>query len=457
MDHPLFKYRNLEEAMTGEGGPLALLRNSTIGPFVFPRVPPEFSNWKDEQRAWKNDVALLDLSYHMTHSYLKGPEALKFLKYIGCNRMENFPLNRGKQLICATPDGYLLGDGICFHTSDDVFRVSGAPMVSDWIQYHMEIGNWDIEYKRDDNQFFRSGDPLLYIYQIQGPHAATLMQDVCDHDFPDIKFFHIGEFTVAGKAVRALRHGMAGVPGFEIFGPWADHEAVLGALERDGAKYKMRKVGGLAYPSTCLESGWLSLPCPAIYDSEYMKPYREWMTPGHLEVLGSLGGSYKADDIKDYYFEPAEVGYGPFIDLDNDCIGREALAKNVNTPKRKKVTLIFNQEDVAKAIADSLFSVDRPAKYMDMPLSIYTTFHYDSVRKDGKHIGVCTYSGVSANANEMLGLAVIDVEFAEPGTEVEMLWGEPDSPKPVVERNVMHTLRATVASVPYFDKSNKRL
>ena len=36
--------------------------------------------------------------------------------------------------------------------------------------------------------------------------------------------------TIAGEDVRALRHGMAGQPGWELFGPWDDREPVHEAL-----------------------------------------------------------------------------------------------------------------------------------------------------------------------------------------------------------------------------------
>ena len=36
--------------------------------------------------------------------------------------------------------------------------------------------------------------------------------------------------TIAGKSVGALRHGMVGQPGWELFGPWADREPVLEAI-----------------------------------------------------------------------------------------------------------------------------------------------------------------------------------------------------------------------------------
>ena len=42
------------------------LRDSQIGPYVYPMVPSEFSNWRDEQRAWRETCALFDQSHHMT-------------------------------------------------------------------------------------------------------------------------------------------------------------------------------------------------------------------------------------------------------------------------------------------------------------------------------------------------------------------------------------------------------
>ena len=68
------------------------------------------------------------------------------------------------------------------------------------------------------------------MYQVQGPRALELMQKVTDGDLPDIKFFHIGNLTINGVPVRALRHGMAGAPGLEMTGEWQHADAVMDAL-----------------------------------------------------------------------------------------------------------------------------------------------------------------------------------------------------------------------------------
>ena len=54
-----------------------MARNSQIGPYVYPGYASEFTNWRDEQRAWRETCCLFDQSYHMTDMYIQGPDALE--------------------------------------------------------------------------------------------------------------------------------------------------------------------------------------------------------------------------------------------------------------------------------------------------------------------------------------------------------------------------------------------
>ena len=59
-------HKNLEEAIKASGGNIvSMLRNSQIGAYVYPVVAPEFTNWRDEQRAWRDTCVLFDQSHHM--------------------------------------------------------------------------------------------------------------------------------------------------------------------------------------------------------------------------------------------------------------------------------------------------------------------------------------------------------------------------------------------------------
>jgi glycine cleavage system aminomethyltransferase T len=269
---------------------------------------------------------------------------------------------------------------------------------------------------------------------------------------PEIKFFNIGEFKIAGRTVRALRHGMAGEPGFEIYGRWEEQQVVREALEKAGERHGMRKVGALAYSTSAQESGWMPMPLPPIYHGAAMKPYREWLTTYFLETIGSLGGSFVSEDIRDYYVDPIEVGYRSLIDFNRDFIGRDALLEKSRNPRRSKVTLVWNNDDVAEVVRSSLFGGRGRAKYMAFPNPMYATFQYDAITKGSKTVGTSQWLAYSANAGSTISLSLVDVEHSAPGTEVKVLWGEPDSQRRTVEQHEVREIRAKVAPAPYFEK-----
>jgi len=449
-------FKNLEQLIAKAGGPVKLLRSSQVGAYVFPVVPPEYTNYGDEQYAWRHGCAFLELSYHQTDLYVYGPGALPLLSRVGINNFRKFPPKRAKQLVACSPDGYLIADGMCFHLEQDYFRIAGSPLISDWVQYNAGNGKYDVELHRDETVSFRPGDPEIYIFQVQGPLALEMMRDVTEGTLPEIGFFHIGDIKIKGRNVRALRHGMAGEHGFELFGPWSEQQIVRDAIYQAGAKYDMKKVGGLAYPMTAVESAWLALPLPAVYHSEATKPYREWLSPMHIESQASLGGSFYSENVMDYYVDAYGMGYERFIDFEHDFIGREALKERGKQPRRKKVTLVWNSDDVTEVIRASLFSSDHPAKRIHLPLAAHATFHYDQVLRGGKHTGTSHFAAYTKNVHAMLSVAIVNEEDSVPGTPVTVLWGETNPMRPNIEKHEVREIRATVAQAPYFEKVIKK-
>jgi vanillate/3-O-methylgallate O-demethylase len=151
----------------------------------------------------------------------------------------------------------------------------------------------------------------------------------------------------------------------------------------------------------------------------------------------------------DYYLTPHDLGYWSFVKFDHDFIGRDALERIADDPKRRKVTLAWNGEDVTRAMG-TMFEKGDPVKYIDLPLSNYATWPYDKVLVDDEIVGLSTFSGYSYNERSMLSLAIVDVDVPE-GAEVTLVWGEEsgDASKPVVERHVQAEFRAVVSPVPY--------
>jgi vanillate/3-O-methylgallate O-demethylase len=441
---------SLESRLQSAGDPIAMVRNSQIGPYVYPNVPSEFSNWRDEQHAWRETSCLFGQSHHMTDLTISGPDALRLLSDLGVNSFNGFAVGKAKQFVCCNPDGYVIGDAILFFLDADRLSLVGRPSAHNWVQYHAETGDYDVTLERDERSAVNPTGRKLYRFQVQGPNALDVLQKVTGGPLPEIKFFNLGELTIGGHAVRALHHGMSGVPGLELFGPWAEGDDIRAAIVEAGEEFGLRQVGSRVYATNTLESGWIPCPLPAVFTGDAMKAYREWLPAGGYEGTGSLGGSYYADDIADYYLTPYELGYGSFVKFDHEFVGREALAKLADEPSRKKVTLAWNGDDVARAMG-SLFHTGDKAKYIDLPLSNYSTWPNDKVVRDGELVGVSTFSGYSSNESSMLSLAVVDVEQSTPGTEVTLVWGEEGggSAKPVVERHVQTEIRAIVSPAPY--------
>jgi vanillate/3-O-methylgallate O-demethylase len=443
-------HRSLEDKLQAAGGPVEMARNSQIGPYVYPTVPAEFSNWRDEQVAWAETCALFDQSHHMTDLTVEGPDVIKLLSAVGVNSFETFQVNKAKQFVACNHDGYVIGDGILFYLDENRVRLVGRPSAHNWLQYHAEKDGYDVELQRDERTAVNpSGRRELYRFQVQGPTAMEVLEKATDGALPEIKFFNLGEITIAGRKVRALHHGMSGAPGLELFGPWEDGDAVRAALVEAGDEYGLHQVGSRVYATNTLESGWIPSPLPAVFTGDELRAYREWLPAEGYEGTGSLGGSLYSDDITDYYLTPHDLGYWTFVKFDHDFIGREALERIADEPRRRKVTLAWNGEDVARAMGTA-FEKGDPVKYIDLPLSNYSTWPYDKVLFGDDVVGVSTFSGYSYNERSMLSLAMLDVDV-EIGTEVMLVWGEEGggSAKPVVERHSQAQLRAIVSPCPY--------
>ena len=258
-----------------------MLRNSKIGAYVYPVVAPEFSNWRDEQRAWRDSAVLFDQSHHMVDIYIEGPDALKMLSHLAINSFAKFPVNRAKQFVPCTPYGHVIGDGILFHLEQNKLVFVGRAPSASWIEFHAATGGYDVKIVKDDRSPSRPmGKPvhrISYRYQIQGPNAKHVIEKLNGGPIPEIKFFAMDEISIGGKKVRALRHGMAGAPGLEVFGPYEDGEAVKEAILEAGAEFGIVPVGSRAYATNTLESGWIPSPLPAIYTGDKLKAYREWL------------------------------------------------------------------------------------------------------------------------------------------------------------------------------------
>ena len=418
--------------------------NAVIDPSKFRKIPPgyiisrfpeiEFTDWIDEARAQKETATLGDWSWIWDRRF-KGPDALRLLRDTTVNSFENFAILQSKHAIHTDADGKVIAEGILTRLAEDEFVVMGRG--SFWVDYQRQLGDYDVESTPEDWTHL----------QVAGPTSLKLLEKLSGTDLRDVKMMYNGELEIAGHRMLALRMGMSGGPGFELQAPRAAYDEIYAALVETGEEFGLRQLGGRSGGIGHVETAF-----PTIFQDYVPAMFGEDMADYRRSALGgvesnasgfSFTGSFTSHDIRDYYRSPIELGWARNVKFDHDFIGREALEAEAASPRRILRTLKWNTEDVIDVYA-SMFREGEQYQFMDLPRQNRATIRVDRVVRDGKDIGVATMRGYSVFFREMLSLSVIDIDDAEIGSEVTVIWGDPDGPQKLI--------RATIAPAPYYDK-----
>jgi vanillate/3-O-methylgallate O-demethylase len=453
--------QSLEDLLQSVGNPIHFLRNSQAPAFAFPIVPAEFGSWRNDQRAWRESVVIFDQSYHMASLRLRGPDAIPLLERLGVNSFRNFQPGKAKQYVVCNYDGYFIGDAVLFYTAEHELWLVGRPPALNWVQFHAAAGNERIEVQRRDRASSDPGGAAVerdhYRFQVVGPNAPALFERLNGGPVPEIKFFNFARLNIGPHRTNALRHSMAGAPGFEIWGPYAERQVILDTILEAGREFGLRRGGARAYGTSTGESSWIPAPVPAVYTGERMKPYREWLPAVGYESFNSVGGSFASDNIEDYYVTPFSVGYGKMIKFDHDFVGRGALERLVEQPQRKRVTFVWNPDDLMSLIASNLAPGNElPFKMPDFPVLNYSAAPYDRVMRGDQVVGLSMWTTYSYNERAVLGVGIVD-----PGVALDdvltLVWGEEGggTRKPTVEPHRQAKIRVKIAPSPYAEAATK--
>lgn len=441
------------------------LYNDTTGPHSrgqahLTPVPPVFTNWLDETRGWRETAILVDQSHHMPELLVSGPDAKRLLSSLVVNSLDNLDPTRAKQIIGCNARGQYIGDSILYDLGGDTYEVISSMPLINWIEYHAQTGGWDVKTVRDNNTSDNpTGRRVNFRYQLDGPRAGEIFDEVVDGEPPQLKSFRVANLSIAGVPVRVLRVSMASGHGVEISGAYDDGAAVRDAILAAGEKHEIVRAGSLTYFSSMYENPWMAYQLPAIYTGEDLRAYREWLPADCWEARFQIGGSWVSEDVEDYYVTPYDLGYGHIIKFDHDFVGRAALEELASKPHSTKKSLVWNVDDVLE-IFRSMFQTDElPYKYLELPNCDYGGFmQRDEVRDaDGELVGKSVFAGYTRNERKFISIALLDADKVQDGDEVTVLWGEPDggSRKPKVERHRQVVVRATVAPVPFWTAARK--
>ena len=359
-----------------------------------------------------------------------------------------------KQFVPVTPAGNVIGDGILFRLDEEEYVYVGRAPGANWLEFQGETGGYDVEIRNDPRSpsrpYGKAVTRDLWRFQIQGPNAWPIIEKLNGGTVEQLKFFRMSTMNDRrrDRAHPAPRHGRRAGPG--DLGPVRElrQDPRRHPGGRPGVRPGARAARAPTPPTPSSPAG--SPPrCRRSTPARSCGPYREWLGADSYEATNAIAGSFVSDNIEDYYTNPWELGYGSFVKFDHDFIGREALEALDKDAQRRKVTLEWNADDLAKLLASPV----EGAKYQffDLPNANYGSSNFDKVvDADGTLLGVSMFTGISANEQKGLSLATISPDVPH-GAEVRVVWGEPDggSKKTTVEPHEQFEVRATVSPVPY--------
>ena len=387
----------------------------------------EFTGWRDETISWK-ETCYLHAGLNATHTLkIKGADTFKFLHRICVNSFEKFPIGSIKQGVMCNSKGLVTDTGV-------ILRIGEDEVISYWMMSMLSAFNSGVYGKYEIEIENLTGK--VFLLQIAGPTSINTLESATGQSLRELKFLRSMDAVIADKPVKIYRLGMAGTLAYEAHGALEDALDVYNAIYEAGIPFGIRRLGNRSYPMNHSENGF---PQTMVHFFPASVDYDEANIALQLPVYGSL-----SDNVDNFFHNPYELGWGKVVKFDHDFVGREALEKIAAENKRILVSLEWNVEDIADVFA-SQFRDEVPFKYIESPRDPDTWFggvsHDMVVNEKGEMIGMSFGRQNSAYFHCMISICCLDVDYAQPGSEIMVVWGEPGARQ--------KKIRAKVARYPY--------
>jgi dimethylglycine dehydrogenase len=309
----------------------------------------------EECRAVREQVGLLDISGFSRYE-ISGEDAESWLNNVIAGQLP--APGRSRLAPMLAPSGRLKGDLTIFNWGDGSWWIMGSYYLRQW---HMRWFNDHIG--KDDRVMLRDISDDWVGFSLAGPNSRKVIQALTHQDMSSEALPFLGCTTVDVGLIRAKvgRLSVAGELGYEINCRASDHISLREILLQAGTEHGIREYGFYAMNSLRLEKSF------GIWSAEFTQAYTPGMTGMDRWIAFSKG----------------------------EFIGREAALaeKENNTARQKLVTLAIDEGD-----ADAS--------------------GYEPVWSDGRRIGFITSGGYGHTIGKSLAMALVEPEFAEPGTRL---------------------------------------
>lgn len=264
-------------------------------PYAGFEMPVQYAGVNQEHLIVRNGVGVFDVS-HMGQFFIKGPEALELLQYIGSNDASKVKIGQAQYTCLTNEKGGIVDDLIIYRMSQDewmlVVNASNIDKDWEWINKH---NKFEVEIENRSDQ--------LSLLAIQGPKAIEAMQSLTDVNLAEIPFynFKVAEFAGA-KDVIISATGYTGSGGFEIYFDNQYAEMMWEKVMEAGKDFGIEPCGLAARDTLRLEKGF------CLYGNEINEN-----------------------------ISPLEAGLGWITKLDKEFIGKDVIAQQKENGIEKKL------------------------------------------------------------------------------------------------------------------------
>jgi len=391
----------------------------------------ENATWQEGSRAYFEGT-YIHAGISNNSAVLSGPDAQQLLSDASINNVWNWKIGRCKHLVQLDHNGLIGNHGLVVRDSEDSFRATACDPTP-FIML-LQTGKYNVQFSQVNE----------FVFQFSGPRSLTVIERVTQTNLHDVKFLEVRPVSIPGIEAQfeVCRIGMSGTLAYELRGPADWGPTVYKLAYEKGQADGLKRLGARNYHVNHTFGGYPQMACSFMQSYNYEPWYAQIAKGMHFEVRNN--GSVDPADNRARCRSVVEVDWAWMADMNHDFVGKEALAAEMQAPKRKLVTLEWNKEDIIDIYA-SQFTND-PYKYMEMPSGVneFAGDHQNYVLDEaGKVIGISSVPVYSAWYRTTISETILDIDRIKEGAEVVVQWGD--------FGGKIKNVRATVTRYPYID------
>jgi glycine cleavage system aminomethyltransferase T len=323
--------------------------------------PRHYGDPVEEYWELLNGVTLWDVGVERQVE-ITGPDAFKLANMLVPRDLNKCAVGQCKYVFITSPEGGIINDPVMLRLGENHFWFSVADS---------DVLLWAMGVAYNSGLDAEIGEPDIGPMQIQGPKSGGVLVDLFGEDALEIPYYFCREYQLDGVDVIVSRTGYTAELGFEIYVKDATQNGVRmwETVLEAGKPHGLRPIGPCHIKR--IEAGILALGADMWFDTN---PYE------------------------------VDMGYEWMVDLDQeaDFVGKEALRR-------------IKAEGIKRKLVGVEIGGAQLGSYNDGSM-----IDFFPVSSNGDRIGNVTSACYSPRLEKNIGFAMVPIEYAEFGTELEV-------------------------------------